>query len=73
MLDESRCIISLAWTHSCQRPVLNNVKDQRPLPLIPRALRHGFERTGRTNGMEPTRFTLSCQVVKLHGRAMRRL
>ena len=24
------------------------VKDQRPLPLIPRALRRGFERTGRT-------------------------
>ena len=25
------------------------VKDQRPLPLIPRAARHGFERTGRTH------------------------
>jgi hypothetical protein len=24
------------------------VKDQRPLPLIPRASRRGFERTGRT-------------------------
>jgi len=39
-------IISLTWTHRCQRPVLNDVKDQRPLPLISRALRHGFEPCG---------------------------
>jgi hypothetical protein len=48
-------IISLTWTHSCQRPVLNNVKDQRPLPLSPRTLWHGFERTGRTHRVQPTR------------------
>ena len=32
------------------------VKDQRPLPLIPRAARHGFERTGRTQRLQPTAF-----------------
>jgi hypothetical protein len=37
-------------------PVLNEVKDQRPLPLIPCASRRGFERTGRTHRMHPTAF-----------------
>ena len=30
-------------------------KITRPLPLSPHALRHGFERTGRTHCMKPTR------------------
>jgi hypothetical protein len=29
-------------------------KVTRPSPLIPRALRRGFERTGRTHALEPT-------------------
>ena len=52
MIIRVRSIISLTWTHSCQRPVLNHVKDQRPLPLSPRALQHGFERTGRTTAAD---------------------
>ena len=32
-------------------------KITRPLPLSPRALRHGFERTGRTLGIQPTAYT----------------
>jgi hypothetical protein len=56
MILRVRSIISLTWTLSCQRPVLNNVKDQRPLPLISRALRRGFERTGRTTSFQPTAY-----------------
>jgi len=65
MILRVRSIISLTWTHSCQRPVLNNVKDQRPLPLISRALRRGFERTGRTNRIQPTALRAAVHAARL--------
>ena len=48
-VDDSPC-----WEYPLTHMDTQLSKITRPLPLNPRALRHGFERTGRTHGVQPT-------------------
>jgi len=48
-VDDSPC-----WEYHLTHMGTQLSKITRPLPLISRTLRHGFERTGRTIGFQPT-------------------
>ena len=51
-VDDSPC-----WEYPLTHMDTQLSKITRPLPLNPRALRHGFERTGRTPWLQPTAYT----------------